>query len=228
MHMTSIFSKLRNITLGNLHAFLNDIIDETSIPSVEQRLRDLAEGRNQLQDTLASARHDLQVKSGAVTVAEKEIAELVGNIKLLGNGDPKQQAAALELTRRLQTIEGKMETITTAAAAAQDTVDKLKTAVDNVKAEEERRNGQLGTLRAQDATAKAKTKTAAAIDAMGDLMSDGGDVDNIAGRISERAAVADDRLSRAMDKIGGSDAATASAVSDAKAQARLAEILGRK
>ncbi len=226
--MTGLFNKLRNITLGNLHAFLNDAIDMNSIPSVEQYLRDLSAGRNQLQDTLASARHELQTKINAVTAAEKEAQELIGNIKLLGNGSDKQQAAALDLAKRLQAIEDKLVGMKTSVTTAQTNVDQLKSAVEAVKAKETALNSQLGTLRAQDASAKAKTKAANAIEAVGDLMASGGDVDNLAGRIGAREAVADDRLARATSSLSGPDAGTSAAVADAKAQARLAEILGQK
>lgn len=210
--MTSIFSKVRVIVLGNVHTILDKAIDMNKIASVEQYVRDLQDARKDLEGELAEQKYSLTVKQNNLASHKKREAELVANIQRLGDV-PASKTLAVELLGLRKTIVDEEQMV----VSDQDTVTKLTTVVAQVNQKEAEMQRQLGTLRAQESTAKAKTRAADAIERIGAATEAGGSVDSMVDSIGRQAARADAQLDRAVAGI--------QQPSDAEADALLASIL---
>lgn len=197
----SIISKIRLITLGNVHQLLNQLIDLNSIAAVEQYLRDLEEALEDLEGDASEAegrkRHMLKLRN----VKQGELNGLNDSITLiLTDGNPANDhlteamgVKAVGIRNALQTLEAQVSDATEADTLIDAAVSKLQAKVQAMK-------DQLNNLRLLEESTKAKERGAAALTAAAKVLGEGEgvNVDNVTARIQERAATADVKLEKAL------------------------------
>lgn len=199
--MATILQKLRTIVLGNAHALLDRIIDETSIPSIKQNIRDLEEAIGELQDEAATAEGSKVTAEHNLTGINSQVDELNKNIDfILGDGDDVNDHLAEPLQARLIGLEKQQKAAAEEVEVYKQTMQAVDQVVSALQAKFQTRLTQLNLLESQDKTSKAKNKAAEAIE-MAVKIGDGPSVDNIGERIERESNIADARLRRAMGSV---------------------------
>jgi phage shock protein A len=216
--MTSIFAKVRVITLGNFHSLLDKVIDLNSIPMIEQYVRDLEDARKDLQGTLAEKKFDLTTAQNDLKTHQATSAGMERDIQLLASQEKND--AAKRLAVALVGINRAIEQDKAAIATVQGTVARFEDAVARVVAQEQKMKTQLGTLRTTVALSRSQQRATAAVEAAGTAIQAGGSIDNLAERIGHEAA----RSQAAFENALGAMETPADASTDAEADALLARL----
>lgn len=218
--MSSIGSKVRLISLSNIHDLLNKVIDINSIGALRQIIRDIEAAENKLADEAA-------IRKGRVArlLRDKEILKVKitttdENITLvLTDTDATNDHLATPLQVRLDgfnedltQIETDIQEETTTGAAFEQATGKL-----TGKKEEMIRN--LKRLEGLERSAKAKEAGAEALAAAGAAARAEMNVDSVQRRLEERSDKANARFQRAM---GGIEDSVDQGVKVAQANAAIA------
>lgn len=199
--MATILQKLRTIVLGNAHALLDRIIDETSIPSIKQNIRDLEEAIGELKGEAATAEGSKVTAEHKLTGINSQVDELNENIDfILGDGDDVNDHLAEPLQVRFIGLEEQQKAAAEEVEVYKQTMQAVDQVVLALEAKLQTRLTQLNLLESQDKTSKAKNKAAKAIE-MAVKIGDGPSVDNIGERIERESNIADARLRRAMGSM---------------------------
>lgn len=199
--MATILQKLRTIIFGNAHALLDKIIDETSIPSLKQNIRDLEEAIRELQDEAATAEGSKVTAEHKLTGISSQVDELNKNIDfILGDSDDANDHLAEPLQARLIGLEKQQSAAAEEVEVYKQTMQAVDQVVSALQVKLQTRLTQLNLLESQDKTSEAKNKAAKAIE-MAARLGDGPSVDNIEERIQKESNIADARLRRAMGSV---------------------------
>ena len=199
--MASIFQKVRNITLGNVHTLLDGLQGLNDIGSIEQYVRDLEEARKDLEGTLAEARYDLRTKENNLSTHTHHAADLETQIRTLANaGGDQNVTSARILAVELAALRPTIQTEEVQVTEQRENVDKLREAVAGVNVQESQAKSKLGQLRSASSGTKAKEHAATALEAVGNVLESGGSIDSAIDRVGRRGARADAAFERA---IGG-------------------------
>lgn len=200
--MASIFQKVRNITLGNVHTLLDGLQGLNDIGSIEQYVRDLEEARKDLEGTLAEARYDLRTKENNLSTHTTHAAELENQIRTLANaGGDQNVTSARILAVELAALRPQIQTEEAQVTEQRENVDKLREAVAGVNVQETQAKSKLGQLRSMSAGSKAKEHAATALEAVGDVLEAGGAVDSAIDRVGRKSARADAAFERAVGSL---------------------------
>lgn len=198
--MQSILSKLRVITLSNLHSLLNAIKELNSIGEFEQYVRDLQQARDMLDDQAAVCRAAVNSLPQEIATLQARYQEADANINiLLGDDDPTNDHLAAPLEAKMLNLEREIQSKNAKLAPAREEMAKFDAAVSKLDMTVIEAQGRLTVLRDldQQATTKAKTERLLAGVSIGDMP----DVDNVERKLRERAAVADNALDRTLNRV---------------------------
>lgn len=225
----SIFAKLRVITLGNLHTFLDSINGLNSIGEYEQYIRDTEAARNQLDDQAAASRGRKQFLEQQIATAEArcEAADQQIDI-LLGDDDPSNDHLATPLQIQYDAAMQQIATAKTELTSIQATVSQYDQAVQRLDVRLTEAKAKIETLRSMEHATKAKEKAVKALDGID--FGSAPDTTGVESKMMERASVADNALNRSLNQvtaaIGGTT--TAEAAAAAGIAARRAKLAAAK
>lgn len=200
----TIFGKIRLVTLGNIHALLNKVIDETSIPAVEQMLRDLrnsAIGLQQDADEAEGEKRQLRKdydRARGEQKANEEAAEVI-----LNDGNPDNDHLATAFATKSVTAQNNADAFKESLVDAEKLDAQLDDTVGRLTAKILSLEGKLNRARIKDSSAKRKEKAASALqDSTGHLGGEDGSVDKLLHKIDLKDEVASAKFERASSQAG--------------------------
>ncbi len=214
---TSLLSKARTAVLGKMHSLLDEVANTPD--AYKQRIRDLEAA---MADLLAA--HDEAVghstgftrqidQAGAKTRTMQADIDL-----LLGDDDPTNDDAALQMQLELDKIATQVGELTALQQDAQSNAQQLDTAYQQLKAKHDEMVTQLSHLTLTSASTSAKNKAVSAIEAATGAIGDAGSVDDLRAHIDSANDAANARFARVVgDMSASTNPAQAAALARAKA-----------
>ncbi len=222
-----LFRKARALVLGNTNSLLDKVIDENSVPVVEQYVRDLGNEVTTITQQAAIAKGSASAQQHKVDASEQYIKDKTADAELLlGDDDPTNDGDAEKIMAHVETCEHELEGLKTDLASLNETAQNLEQTREKMKAKYNEMLQKLTRLRSMDKATKAKEGAARAIQAVGDAsnVANGASVDNIVERMEGRSVAADAVLNDAMGTITDS---SDDAVAKARLKQRMAEMKAR-
>jgi phage shock protein A len=221
---TSLFQKIRLITLSNLHTVLNAVIDLNSIGAIEQYVRDLQAAHDTLDDQAAVSRSRVKTLPGEIASLHAKHAEADENINiLLGDDDPSNDHLAAPLEAKLISLEQQLTLKQTELDATKVELAKYEEAASKIEMRKVEMEGRLEVLRQIDQSNKGKARAEKLLS--GVTVGDTPDVDDVERRLREKQAVTDNKLDRTLDRVtGGMGATSTEAIIVARLAKRRAEL----
>lgn len=224
-----ILSKLRTITLGNLHELLDATINLNSMAAVKQHVRDLETASEQIDRSAAVAK-------GRVTQAQTEIAHVKEGIAkdngkidlILGDGDDSNDDLAIPIQKRVTAAEANLEDMNANLVTLQKTATALGQASAKLHAKTEEMIKQCKRLQDMERTTAAQEQAAGALKAANSAVASGSkaSIDSVEQKIKDRAAEAgavfDQQLAEATSSDDGAVEDIAAKQALAARKARLA------
>lgn len=221
--MASLFQKIRTVTLGNLHALLDKVIDLNSVAAVRQHIRDLEEAKEEIADSAAVAKARVASLTNEAKALQVKIQNTNDNIDLvLSDSDATNDHLAEPLEVRLIGYEEDLATRQAELEEATTTANALAAATSKLQTKHQEMLVNLRRLESLERAAKAKEKAAAALRQAAKAGTSGAaaSVDSVERRLREKAVVADARFDRAM---GEAEDGVDTGVTALRARQRLAE-----
>jgi phage shock protein A len=196
-----MFSKVRALTLGNLHELVDKTIDLNSPAVLKQYVRDLETGIDQLKS-------EAVIQGGACRTLDREIASLKTRIEAkttaiknamtngVPNTDPALRASAVEVNTWTKELEQKK----TDEAEALKSKTSLDDAVYKLNSKHTEMVGAIRRLESAVHSTTAQNRAVNAMEQAGSMSAgvDGTSVDNLQAHIQEKKDIADERFDRAM------------------------------
>ncbi len=218
---STIFGKVRTITLGNIHDLLDAIIDLNSMAAVRQNLRDLEEALDSIRDNLALAEGERKGLESEIVRLAGEMRQTDSDIDLLLSQGKDASATQLQvkldgLKARQPKKEGELATAKTTEATLRQVVDQIETR----HAAMLERVHELDQLERQTESQEHQTELLRNAAELSDSLDTSNSVDNVEARMRRDAAVAQSRFDRAVADVGA-DSTTVD-VATARAQAAIA------
>lgn len=229
MNQQSIFSKIRSITLGNLHSLLDFAKSLNTVADYEQYLRDLRTGRDQLDKQAAAGRGRKKFLDQQIATAKARCSEADEQINLLlGDDDPSNDHFANPLQVQYDSIMKQIEAAEAELVTVSQVVSQYDEAVQRIDVRYVEADAKLSTIRLMEQGTNAKEKAAKALDGLD--FGSAPDTTGAEARLAERASVADNALSRSLDRMSGAigGATTAEAAAAAAIAKRRAAISAKK
>ncbi len=218
----SLWNKVRVGVLGKLHSLLDDVVKTPE--AYKQRIRDL---ESALAD-LNSAKYEA---TGSVTGYDRDILRLESeNAKrqadidlLLGDGDPSNDDAALQLQLDMEDDVAQLETLQSLRTTAQNNQAQIQQAVDQLERKRREMVSDLREMTLLTAATSAQTRAASAVEAAvgASESAAGASVDSIKNQIQHDRDVAQARFDDVFGKLE-STTSPAEAAKLARAKAALA------
>jgi phage shock protein A len=217
--MSSFLSKLRVVTLANVHDLLDKAIDMNSPSVIRQYTRDL-------EDALDRMKNEAAVQAGTVRTLQREKTELDDRIKTTeatiqhlvegGHSDLARPKAAglVRMRARFAEADGNI-------AAAKKSSQDLDIAVANLEAKHATMVDRVRELERLDRDTKAKEDSKRILAGAGRLVQGGANisVDDVESRMRQRNDVATEGFNRALnDVVVQEDTETSAAVDDVLAE----------
>jgi phage shock protein A len=217
----SLFQKAQLVVKSRLHELLDR---EVNTPEgYRQLIRDL-------EESMADLRAAIDEGTGTVNGYNRDIAGFQSKITLkgsdidllLGDDDPTNDGAAVDLQLEVQTLEDQVATTQGLLSDQTKVIAQLNTAYGQLEGKHREMKANLNRMTLTVAATNAKSRAAAAVEAAVDATSNVDSVDSIQGALDHENDVASARFDRV---IGGlqSDASPEKAVALARANAALAE-----
>ena len=217
----SIFDKLRTIGLSTVHSLLDGVQDLNTIGGYEQYLRDLEQGRNQLDDQAASERARLKYLDGQIATLQARIDEDNENIlTLLSDDDPNNDHFAVKLQVGVDNHQKSINSAKAEQAEVQDRINQYTEAVNRLDMRLVEAQGKLEELRNLDRQASASAGVAKALNRIN--VGSTPDTSRAEERLRQQAAVGANQVQRGLNRITG--ATGGPSVDEAAAQAKIARI----
>lgn len=216
----SVYGKIRNITLSNLHTLLDSIDALNTVGKFEQYLRDLRSARDELDDQSAASRgrKAYLLQQIATNTARSEVADR--NIDLLlGDDDPSNDHLATPLQIQLDAANAQIEAANRELDIVSALVTKYDVAVQRIDVRLMEAEAKLEAMRSAEQCAKASERAAKALEGIDFGASP--DTSAAESRLAQRAAVADNALNRSLNRMTGAIGGVTS--QEAAAQAALIE-----
>lgn len=225
--MASLFSKIRLVTLGNLHELVDGLIDESSIPALKQSLRDLETGKAQILKQTAAASGQVSLAQSRVTQVQLQIDTHTKHAEIiLNDDDASNDPVGMQLLEKVAELEPELEQAQSDLKEAQQNFQALQNASNKIIAKHAERLKQLRSLENLERTTTAKEQTAAALQQAGAIGSsvDSVSVDNIEQRLRARAATANAEFDQAMGGLNSLDDTVATTLRASRAQELAAKL----
>lgn len=213
--MIGMFSKLRVLILGGVHAGLNFLSRRNSIVVVEQRLRDLEAARRSLEGELAEQRFVLNKSKTELSAMLDKETTLSNTIKTIGEKTAETRAYAADLIalrKRIAFVRASLEGL-------QATVNKLEVLAKQINDKEAELKLDLDRLRALATMTRAKMSAAEIIENVGQVAGVDGSIDNLADQLGRQDARADAAFNRVVS--------AATSTKDDEVDAVLADLFNR-
>ena len=228
--MASLFSKIRIVTLGNLHEFLDALVDLNSPAAVKQYIRDLEDAITQIEHSADTTDGALRTVKDDLAGAQKVVETLDPDIEaLLGDDNPSNDHLALPLQVKLDAAEARVTELAGRKAQTQEVLNKLNEAISRLNAKHADMVAQLGSIQSMVEAGKGMDAAAKAVTAAGAMSVDAPSVDNLARRVKEKYNNQGAAFDRAMGKLNASTENTAAVASAEAALARRkAELAAKK
>lgn len=226
----SLFEKISTLALGKLHAALDEVMQQNSVPVYEQYLRRLEEGQEELLQESAQAIGRMKRAEADMRAAELFIQTKKAQAKgILTDTIKENDHVGLEILKKIPAKERELEELLRAFEEAKQQSDALKQAIEKVNETHAAVFKKMQSLRVKDATTKAKEKTSDALDLAASLVGSTPSVDDLGGRIDERSYAADARLEQSLAKFKPSgEEDVQGTLDDIRARELLAELTGAK
>lgn len=228
--MASLFSKIRIVTLGNLHEFLDAVVDLNSPAAVKQYVRDLEDAITQIEHAADTQEGSLRTTADDLTAAARVAKTLDADINtLLADDNLSNDHLALPLQVKLDAANGRTEELVGRKALTEAMLAKLNEAISKLNAKHADMVSQLESLESMVEAGKGMETAAKAVEAAGAMSVDAPSVDNLARRVKDKYNKQGAAFDRAMGKLATAtenDAAVASA--EAALARRKAELAAKK
>lgn len=226
--MAGLFSKLRVLTLGNLHELLDAAIDLNSVAACKQYVRDLEEAKDKISDEAAVARGRVGQVQGEVNALQAKIDLDTEHAQLLlDDDDASNDGDAQTLMERVVTNQETLEDRKSELETNKQTADALAKAAQTIVTKHAEMVRNVRKLESLERSTAAKEQATAALKAAGGAASavDGVSVDSAERRLRDRSVAADAQFDTAMGSV--SDSVTES-VTAAKAKKLLESMRANK
>ena len=197
----SLLQKARLAVLGNMHKFLDTVVNTPE--AYAQAIRDL---ESAMADVRAARDESIGTTSGydrSITNAKGQQAQIQADIDLLlGDDDESNDEAALKLQIKLSNIDDTITDNQTLKESSEKDTRELSSAIEQLEGKHQQMTRDLGKLNLTAAATSAKNRASAAAEAALGASSAVGDVsiDSIQQRIEHENDVASARFDRV---IGG-------------------------
>lgn len=217
----SILSKLRVITLGNVHQLLDAVIDLNSLPVVKQYVRDLEGGIAQMIEAVSTAEGGLTTVTRDITNAQALAKELDSDIEALTSDDDEtNDHLALPMQVRLNATNKRLGDLEALRDQRKENVTRLNTTISRLQAKHEEMLAEVQRLEELAEETEGMKKSTKAMQSAAKLSSvDAPSIDNVARRMQEKYDNQKARFDRAMDSVSD---ATSDSDAIAAAEADLA------
>lgn len=223
---TSLLNKVRTAVLGNLHALLDEVANTPE--AYKQRIRDLEKALADLRAAHDEAEGNCTGLKRQITQATSANAQKQADIDLLlGDDDPSNDDAALELQVDLDEANTRIVVLNTLLESAQTDKAQLDTAIDQLEDKHREMVAGLQRITLMSAASKAKDRASSAAENAVEASQGAGSIDSIEARIQADADRANARFGRVIGQLGNdSDPENAAKLARAKAAlaARRAQI----
>lgn len=219
---SGIFAKLRTLGLTSIHTLLDAAQDGLgTVAQCEQAIRDTTQGRNQLDDLLATTRARRTVLTNEIGNAEAMLQQADVQInQLLGDDDPSNDHFATPLQVQFDNYTALIARAQAQLVKVDGEIEQYQQMVQRLDVKLASATGKLNSLRILEEETDKKAKVAKLL---GNI-SIGADIDTseAEARLHEKAAVADNQLQRSIGQVsgavGGVTAAEASAAASIAAR----------
>jgi phage shock protein A len=201
--MSSLFSRLRVVTLAYSNNLLDKAVDMNSIPVVKQYIRDL-------EDAIEKTNHESAVATANVSVLQTQIDNVTKTTTLdtdrakafLAKND---EVSARLVAGRIHDNQVLLGSLKEQIEQATNNAQQLNTALEKMRNKHNEMMNQMRILESQDRQARSMESATSSLKAAGALVSNdvSGSVDNLAQKIHQRSAVANEEFNRA---VGAFDA----------------------
>ncbi len=226
--MAGILSKLRTLTLGNLHELLDAAIDLNSVAACKQHVRDLEEAKGKIMDEAAVAKGRVGQAEGDLKAIQLKIDTNTEHAQLLlDDDDPSNDGDAQTLMERVVADQELLETKQADLATAKQTADALAEAARKIAAKHAEMVANVRRLESLERSTKAKEQATSAIKKAAGAANAAGEVsvDDVAQRLKDRSVAADAKFQNALGTMGDS---VSESVQAAKAKQLIAKMRAGK
>jgi phage shock protein A len=194
----SLFSRIRVVTLAYSNNLLDKVVDMNSIPVVKQYIRDL-------EDAIDKTNHESAVAAANVSVLQHQIDVTTATIALdtkraqaylTKNDEPNARLVAGRIHDSQLLLDSFKEQIGQATSNAQQ----LDSALEKMRSKHSEMMNQMRILESQDGQARSLASATKSLKAASALTENdiSGSVDNLAQKIHQRSAVANEEFNRAV------------------------------
>lgn len=197
--MSSMLDRVRVAVLGKM----NDLLDEVAnTPNAyKQRIRDLETAMADLRTAVDESVGTTNGYARQVATAQSRIASTQSDIDLLlGDDDPSNDDAALQMQVELEQLNGQIAQWQSLQADSESNTAQLNQALTQLNTKHQEMVNALNRLTLTAAASSAKNRAAAAVEAAVSASADSGEVDSIQARLDHDADVANARFARV---VGG-------------------------
>ncbi|GAC1466941.1 MAG: hypothetical protein PVS3B3_10600 [Ktedonobacteraceae bacterium] len=220
--MDNLGQKARVLSLAWLHQITDAAIDTHSIPVVQQYIRDMEKAMSDLREAQAA-------NSGAIAGLNRRISQLrqqeatlnTQADALLQLNPPREDLAAM-VEQRLQMVEGDLTPLNNELEKVRAIHGQYEQAMDALEAKHTTMIRQLQSLQSLDASANAEERAAHAIRSVNNALGGTGSIDDISGRIQNRADIAHARLQQELNAVTPPEDPIADVLAQSEMQKRVA------
>ncbi len=226
--MAGILSKLRTLTLGNLHELLDAAIDLNSVAACKQHIRDLESAKEKIVDDAAVAKGRVGQVEGDIKATQMKIDTDTEHAQLLlDDDDPSNDGDAQKLMERVVANQESLETKQADLVTAKQTAEALAQAANKIAAKHAEMVRNVRRLEDLERTTKAKEQATAAIKNAAGAAGAAGEVsiDNIEQRLKDRSVAVDAKFQATLGTMGDS---VEESVQAAKAKQLIAKMRAAK
>ena len=220
--MDNLGQKARVLSLAWLHQVADAAIDAHSIPVVQQYIRDLEKAMSDLREAQAT-------NSGALAGLNRRISQLHQQESTLNTQadallqlNPPREDLAATVEQRLQVVEGDLTPLNNELEKVRAIQGQYEQAMDALEAKHSTMLRQLQSLQSLDASANAEDRAAQALNSVNNALGSTNSIDNISGRIQNRADVAHARLQQQLNAATPPEDPVADALAQSEMQQRIA------
>ncbi len=197
--MENLGQKARVLSLAWLHQVADAAIDAHSIPVVQQYIRDLEKAMSDLREAQATNTGAIAGLNRRISQLHQQQATLNTQADALLQLNPPREDLAATVEQRLQVVEGDLIPLNNELEKVRAIQGQYEQAMDSLEAKHSTMIRQLQSLQSIDASANAETRAAQALHSVNNALGSTNSIDNISGRIQNRADVAHARLQQELN-----------------------------
>lgn len=220
--MENLGQKARVLSLAWLHQVADAAIDAHSIPVVQQYIRDLEKAMSDLREAQATNNGAIAGLNRRISQLHQQQATLNTQADALLQLSPPREDLAATVEQRLQGVEGDLTPLNNELEKVRAVQGQYEQAMDSLEAKHSTMIRQLQSLQSIDASANAETRAAQALHSVNNALGSTNSIDNISGRIQNRADVAHARLQQELGSATPPEDPVADVLAQSEMQQRIA------